>query len=194
MEREFKQRRKIYLVMKNFQLKYIILGILLFIFTLVIAQANFYYQVTRLLLQEPQLTGTSQILHRMNAVFIGWFVLGLILIILGGLLVSHRIVGPLKRLEHSLAHVAEGQLNEEMHTREKDEFKEVTNAFNKMSQSLKTFLENDKKLATEISADLQALIAYAKNTSSTAEQKAELEKHLNTVIEKEGKLFSSFKI
>ncbi|MBI5554911.1 MAG: methyl-accepting chemotaxis protein [Elusimicrobia bacterium] len=149
------EKRKKYLTQKPFQLKYVILGIIAFIITIGLAQMSLYYQLTRLVLQQPQFTGIFAIVQQMNVVFFSWFILGALLIWGGGVFVSHRIVGPLKRLEEMLAKVGRGDISGEMRTRKKDEFKEVAYAFNSMVQGLRRFLAQDHKLAHEIKEDLQ---------------------------------------
>lgn len=52
------------------------------------------------------------------------------------LLFSHRIAGPLYKLKNTFIEVQKGDLNKRISPRKKDEFKDVTNAFNNMMDEL----------------------------------------------------------
>lgn len=178
------EKRNKYLIQKHFQLKYVILGIIAFIITIGLAQASMYYQLTRLVLEQPQFTGIFAIVQQMNVVFFSWFILGALLILGGGVFVSHRIVGPLKRLEEMLAKVGRGDISGEMRTRKKDEFREVAYAFNSMVHGLRRFLTQDRKLAHEIKEDLQKMkhSLSPETIHQTAEKLEEATKKINEIL------------
>jgi methyl-accepting chemotaxis protein len=187
-------KRKKYLLHKSFQLKYVILGIFLLLFTIGIVQVNLYYQSMKLLLQQPELTGISFTLQKINAVFIGWFIIGTILIIYGGLTLSHRMIGPLKRLQINLVKVGQGDFTLQMQTRKNDEFKEVNFAFNEMMLGLRKVMFEEKKLLRETNIELQSIIILHKNDNLNQANQAEIQRRLEQLSKKEEKLLSSIKI
>jgi len=187
-------KRKKYLLRKSFQLKYVILGVFVLLFTIGIVQVNLYYQSMKLLLQQPELTGISVTLQKINAVFIGWFVIGTILIVYGGLTISHRMVGPLKRLELNLVKVGQGDFTLQMQTRKKDEFKEVNFAFNEMMLGLRKIMFEEKKLLRETNIELQSIIILHKNDHLNQINQAEIQRRLEQLSKKEEKLLSSIKV
>jgi methyl-accepting chemotaxis protein len=154
MKRVQEKRKKV-LTQKPFQLKYVVLGIIVFMMTIGLAQLSLYYQLTRLVLQQPQFTGAFAVAQQMNMVFFSWFMLGALIIVGGGIFVSHRIVGPLKRLEEMLLKAGQGDLSTEMRIRSKDEFKEVAVSYNRMIQGLRKLRGKDHKLVTEVKEDLK---------------------------------------
>ncbi|MDD5491696.1 MAG: methyl-accepting chemotaxis protein [bacterium] len=156
MKRAHEKRKRV-LTQKPFQLKYVILGIIGFLMTIGLAQLSLYYQLTRLVLQQPQFTGVFAVAQQMNMVFFSWFMLGAVIIVGGGIFISHRIVGPLKRLEEMLLKVGQGDLSTEMRTRSKDEFKEVSFSFNNMLHGLRKLRTRDQKIANEIKEDLKKI-------------------------------------
>ncbi len=156
MKRTHEKRKRV-LTRKPFQLKYVILGIIGFLMTIGLAQLSLYYQLTRLVLQQPQFTGVFAIAQQMNMVFFGWFMLGVVMIVGGGIFVSHRIVGQLNRLEEMLLKVGQGDLSTEMRIRSKDEFKEVAVSYNGMLHGLRKLRGKEHKLVTEVKDDLKKI-------------------------------------
>jgi len=69
-------------------------------------------------------------------------VLGSLLVLIFGVLYSHRIAGPIFNLKRMMSQVAEGNLDVMMRIRNKDEFHDVQDAFNRMVTGLKTHLED----------------------------------------------------
>ena len=52
-------------------------------------------------------------------------------------MVSHKVVGPIERLEHEIKHIAEsGNYTKRIHLRENDELKPVANAINRLMDRL----------------------------------------------------------
>lgn len=156
MKRAHEKRKRV-LTQKTFQLKYVVLGIIGFLMTIGLAQLSLYYQLTRLVLQQPQFTGIFAVAQQMNMVFFSWFLLGVLIIVGGGIFFSHRIVGPLKRLEEMLLKVGQGDLSTEMRIRSKDEFKEVAVSYNDMLHGLRKLRGKDHKLVSEVKDDLKKI-------------------------------------
>ncbi len=187
-------KRKKYLLRKGFQIKYVILGIMLFLITIAIVQANLYYQIMKMAMQDPGLTGFSVLISKINIVFIGWFLVGVILIVVGGMFISHRIVGPLKRLEHQLLTVGEGHIYTEMKTRKRDEFKEINLAYNQMILGLRTLLLDEKRAVRDVHDNLQQLLIMSRQELTSPEKRTEFEKQFGQVIKKEERLLNSLKV
>jgi methyl-accepting chemotaxis protein len=167
---------------------------MLFLITIAIVQANLYYQIMKMALQDPQLTGFSVLVSKINVVFVGWFLIGGILIVAGGMFISHRIVGPLKRLERQLLTVGEGHIYSEMKTRKGDEFKEINLAYNQMILGLRTLLLDEKRVVKEVHDNLQQLLIMSRQELSTPEKRTEFEKQFGQLIKKEERLLSSLKV
>jgi nitrate/nitrite-specific signal transduction histidine kinase len=156
MKRALEKRKRL-LTKKPFQLKYVILGVIGFLITIGLAQVSLYYQLARMVLQQPQFTGVFALAQQMNMVFFSWFMLGVLIIVGGGIFISHRIVGPLQRLEEMLLKVGEGDISTEMRIRSKDEFKEVAIAYNGMLHGLRKLRVKDQKMVNEVKDDLKKI-------------------------------------
>lgn len=66
----------------------------------------------------------------MNLVFAGVGVTCFLLIVLGGIVISHRVAGPLYRLRHHMDDVSKGKTYDNVKFRHKDYFPELADSFN----------------------------------------------------------------
>ena len=136
------RRRRKYFIKRNFQLKFVmefcavVLGgviistALLFFFSQGTLTSSFSH--SRLVIRN---TGAAIL---PAVIYTNLIVLGLISIaaMLVTLLVSHKIAGPLFRLEKELQDIGAGNLRTKMSLRKKDQMEEVADGLNRMVQSL----------------------------------------------------------
>lgn len=189
MSRELKKRKN-YLIKKDFQLKYIILGILILVLTICLVQVNLYYQMAKLISENPELTGISAIIKSTNVILTAWFILAMIIIVIGGVFISHRVAGPIKHLEEGMAKVGQGELTTEIKVRKTDEFKEIEQSFNNMVANFKELVAKDKSLLKQIEQELKSIVEELKKEALSEEKTKKLE----AIIKKQEEIFSEFKI
>lgn len=72
----------------------------------------------------------------MDRIVIGTSILMLIVIVIVGVLFSHRICGPLQRLEGHMRDIGHGKDFLPLRYRKKDFFQEIPSAFNEMRRAL----------------------------------------------------------
>lgn len=141
MKRPLRMRRRNYLINKKFQLKYAGL-ILVFMFIIGLLSGYTVYYTGWLLMGEKLSNVYPQgryvaIMRTINAtLLIRLFILAPFVVLLA-IFVSHRIAGPLFRIERFLGDVAQGDLSQRLTLRKKDELKELAGAINEMTDSLK---------------------------------------------------------
>lgn len=89
----------------------------------------------------------------------------LLLLILGSLMIgvlalfaSHRIAGPIFRLNASMKKLARGQFNERVTFRKNDYFQEVASNFNSLAQTLETRIVDERKIITEVETKIEDII------------------------------------
>lgn len=164
MENKFTERRKNYYIKKRFQRNFILKFCALMVIGAFISGAIIY------LMSMATLTTTfenSRLAIKSTAVFILPAVLisGAIMIILIGfttvimtLFTSHRIAGPLYRIEKDIEELSSGNLNVRFHLRGGDEIKVLAANLDNMAQSLKS-------KAAAIKSSLASLEAQAKDAS-----------------------------
>ncbi|RLD16475.1 MAG: hypothetical protein DRI36_05630 [Caldiserica bacterium] len=145
------EKRKRYVVDKDFQIKMVKRVILLVMGGIILSGILSYsIAIYREKKSEVQLYGTTdkygddvRIVKRQEIVkpiiLKAIVISGIASIIIVGIFMifySHRIAGPVYRLRKSLEKVAEGDYSVRITFRKKDEFKELAEAFNKMVDSL----------------------------------------------------------
>jgi methyl-accepting chemotaxis protein len=101
-------------------------------------------------------------------------VVGTIVILMFMLIYSHRIAGPLYKMEKGLNQIAEGDFNVDMKLRTKDEFKGLADSFNDMVTALKNNITTTKQ---GVSALKRAIPAQA--NKELLDRIAEIEQNLN---------------
>lgn len=141
-----KRMRRKYLVNKSAQFRYIRLVV---IPSLVLSAAIYcfiYYAVFKQMLI-PEAIATT-LLPAMKKVNIGLIIAAPVLlsiIIRKALLYSHRIVGPIPRLERELDKVIQGDYSVRIKTRNNDELRGLVNKMNSVLESVdKSFVEAKK--------------------------------------------------
>jgi methyl-accepting chemotaxis protein len=70
--------------------------------------------------------------HAMNMIFLTTSVLLFIFLLLGGLILSHHIAGPIHRLKSHMQRVASGENFGDLNFRKKDFFQDVVPEYNKL--------------------------------------------------------------
>ncbi len=170
-----RERRKIRIVRMGFQRNFILKFCAIMILSSLIIAAIVYVlsasSVTTVF-ENSRLTIKSTadfilpllIISSLVAIVIG----GIITIILT-LFISHRIAGPLYRLEHDIKEVGNGNLSVVIHVRKKDELKDLVGFLNQMIDSIRKIIVDTNKELSGISAT---------NLSGEAQEKLEKVKKL----------------
>lgn len=134
-------KRKVLFINPSFQLKFIsflILATFIAIFSFYIAQTYFFKQLFEegLLMNLPKDHAYFSVLFKqkdlMDKVFLitGFFVF--IFLFIFGLILSHRIAGPLEKLKNSLEDYSNGDKIHKLKFRKNDFFKDLADTFNKL--------------------------------------------------------------
>lgn len=154
MENNMRKRRRIRIVNMEFQLNFILkfcaviifaaLTIAAIVYTLSIPSTTTVFENSRLTLKSTSdFILPILILSSLVAIIIA----GLITIIIT-LFISHRIAGPLYRLEKDIAEVNQGNLGVEIRVRKKDELQNLAKSLNQMLKIIRnTVVEANKELA-----------------------------------------------
>ena len=193
MEHKFK--RKQYLVAKKFQLKYVALILLLIFLTAALCSYVVYY--TSMLLLGEKLANVypqGRLVHIVKTVNFR-ILLSLILVsplvAVIGIFLSHRIAGPIYRMEKFLAGIAQGNLASQLTLRRKDELATLADGINYLVGSLKEAVITEKSHMNKVSAELanlkKALEAKPINqpvVNETLDRLSNAEKDLNKALDR----------
>jgi methyl-accepting chemotaxis protein len=133
--------RRTYLIKAKFQLRYIGL-ILLFMFAVAwVTGYTVYY--TGWMLMGEKLAGVYpqgrliSIMRTINITLVLRLLFLTPLVVMASVFLSHRIAGPLFRIERYVRAVAKGDLSAKLHLRKNDELKDVAGAINDMTDDLR---------------------------------------------------------
>ncbi|NOZ85837.1 MAG: methyl-accepting chemotaxis protein [Deltaproteobacteria bacterium] len=146
--------QRTYLIDKRFQLKYV--GSVLLMSTAISCilgymvydkarEATEIMNITNPELKDMVAWGDQRLL-----IYLGLFILVQALsVILVGVLMTHRIAGPMYRIRRSLMDLAAGHLKEVGRLRKKDELKDLVEPFNELVTSLRDEATRDKDILDE---------------------------------------------
>ncbi|MEK6655838.1 MAG: HAMP domain-containing protein [Nitrospirota bacterium] len=144
---EIKWRRRNYFIKKGFQARFI-LRFILVIFLGIMVSSGIVYYLTSKKIEEAyyrshiKIASTGEIVYpilfTVNIITVGIIIVITIIITL---LISHKIAGPLYRIEKSIHEIGEGNLSFKIYLRAKDELITLAEIFNNMMAKLKAKIE-----------------------------------------------------
>ncbi len=111
------------------------------------------------------------------------------LIFILGLLFSHRIAGPVYRINKTLRDISKGNLSLKIRLREGDELVDLADAINNLTASFNETLVLNKDIAIKIEKDLEEIKKLASNQPCDC---AKIESLVNSLQQKSKELSSSF--
>ena len=140
MEREWRKRRRRYIVKPAFQLRYVGLILAVMLLSAVIVGYTIYYNSWVLLGSKlasvypqgrlVQIFRSVNVRLAINMVFVGVLCAGI------GILASHRIAGPIQRMKKFLDDMTGGDYSRRLKLRKHDELKDVAGAMNRLAEKL----------------------------------------------------------
>jgi len=158
-------KRKNYLIKKDFQAKFILKFCLILLAGVILSTGLLFFlsqdtltssfQHSRLDIKSTGLAILPAVIYT-NLITLGLVTLAAIIVIL---FISHKIAGPLYRLEDELIKIGDGDLAGKISLREKDQVAEMAENINKMSGSLNRKVSEIHTQVDSLSksaADLQA--------------------------------------
>lgn len=167
MENKDTNRRKTYFVKKDFQTRLIIKAVIMasisaILTTIIIlllywwkSQGGVYYY-TRANIDNPVERQTiGSVLNIVLPGLVVACIISIILTVVLGIFLSHRLAGPLYRLKKHMGFVGDGDLSLNIKFRPKDELKDIADSFNDMLDGLSSRLSNIKNISKEISAYIE---------------------------------------
>lgn len=124
-----------------------------------------------------------------------WWILGFVAIIgVISIFVSHKIAGPVYRLEESTKLIASGDLTHRVHLRQGDELGDLQDAFNEMTESLSKMVYKDREVIERLARTGDNLRKKVDEENITKESLEEITYELNSIIEELKLVTSGFKI
>lgn len=162
-----KFKRKQYLVAKKFQLKYV--GLILLFMFLTAALCSYVIYYTTMILMGEKLANVypqGRLIHIVKTVNFR-ILLSMIfvspLVALIGIFLSHRIAGPIGRMEKFLLNMGSGDFTGKLVLRQGDELAAVANGINSMSEGMRAIIASQKTQLIKVVGELEALKKAAVN-------------------------------
>lgn len=156
-----KFKRKQYLILKEFQLRYVTIILSLMIATAILCSFVVYY--TGMLSMGEKLASIYpqgryvQLMNMINLRIFLSLMLVMPIVAVVGIVLSHRIAGPIYRMEKYLRAVAEGNLMQDLRLREKDELKSLASGISFVVYELRETLRNQKRFAENAVKEVENL-------------------------------------
>lgn len=182
--KEFFVRKK-FLIQKDFQLKYVGFILLTIVAVSAIVVLTVHLSIWAVLQKgvSPQVQATvEEILHNMNVLFMFEIPIVLLIAAFAGIMFSHKIAGPVYRLEKAARQVALGDLTSNVHLRRDDELKNLSSAFNSVVDNMHLLVAKDRKLITDLSSITDTLYTNLKDNKISQEEALLLIRKLNDLV------------
>ena len=147
-------RRRTYLIKTGLQLRYMGIIISTMLFVAFGVGWVIYHTSWGMIANTPDLTldKLSGIFDGVNTLLTKWIAVFIFVIAILSVFVSHKIAGPVYRLEETTRIIASGDLTYQIHLREGDELKDLQEAFNTMTDSLRLMVAKDREVIEELIA------------------------------------------
>lgn len=191
-----KYRRTKYLVKTGLQLRY--MGIIIIAMLIVAFLVGWitYYVIWHTIANTSDFTLYSlpSVFESINQILVEWVFVFIAVIGVLSIFISHRIAGPVYRLEQTTKLIASGDLTYRIHLRSGDELVELQDAFNKMTDSLTAMITKDREVVARLIStgdNLKNKISSGNLKSSDLE---EIKNELESITEELQTLTSTFKI
>lgn len=167
-------RRRQYFIQKPFQFKFALV-IFLAMFTVVVAAFFGVYLfnwklISNFCIQRGIYINLYEIFQIANWSLICQLFFLSILIAAASIFVSHKIAGPVYRLEHNIRLMAKGDLTVCSRLRKNDEFQSLADSVELLTQKLNDEVRNNRKLLEKLSSsssldDIQSLVEELKRAN-----------------------------
>ena len=176
-------RRSQYFIDSKFQGK--VIGFIIFLI-LVIAAGGIIPLAFQQEAKGPISIDSEQITSHFNNVIFTLLVaviLGVILTILYGVRLTHRIVGPISAFNRNLNWITEGNYMRDLKLREKDEFKNLAQVFNKTQAALRRRSQKAIDFCGKVDSNLSELGGFVTQEGFDAAKAEEMIKRLKEELE-----------
>lgn len=191
-----KYKRHTYLIKTGLQLRY--MGILVVcMLTVAFGVGWIIYHTTWsqiALTPDLSLDKLYLIFENVNHQLVWWVLAFVVIIGFISVFVSHKIAGPVYRLEETTKLIAAGDLTHKVHLRQGDELGDLQDAFNTMSESLCNMVKKDREVIDRLGKTGDSLRKKIDSKNLDQQTMEEVAYELNAIIEELKLVTSNFKL
>jgi len=191
-----KHRRRTFLIKTGLQLRYVGIIVSTMLLVAVLVGYIFFTASWNRIIDTPDLTidKLGAIYDSVSQTLTKWFIVIIFAIAILAIFVSHKIAGPVYRLERSAKILASGDLTQNLKLRHGDELKDLQDAFNSMSESLRKMIAKDREVIGKLVAAGTRLNETMKKKKQDPESIEGVAKELYNIIEELRIVTAGFKI
>jgi len=189
-------RRRTFLIKTGLQLRYMgVIVTTMFMVALGVGWVIYQTSWSRIV-ETPDLTidKLAEIFDMVNRSLLQWIAVFLVVIAILSIFVSHKIAGPVYRLERSAKIIASGDLTHSVKLRYGDELRELQDAFNSMAESLRKMVEKDREVIKRLVTAGNQLNETIKKKKLDPDEIEGVAKELYKIIEELRLVTTGFKI
>ncbi|MFH0947606.1 MAG: methyl-accepting chemotaxis protein [Elusimicrobiota bacterium] len=193
MDDKPKYKRRIVIVKRALQFKYIAVVLIAMVLVAFTVGWDVYYTVGRAImeLEHPDL---YPIMIRINNLMLGKLVILLVIVSIVAIFVSHKFAGPIFNFERSCDTVGEGDLTYRVNLRSGDELAELRDKFNEMVSEIQKKVSEDKELAKIVGKKLSAISTRLSQKNVPSAEFSELLGQIDGIIAELNKISSGFNV
>src|SRR3989339_197704 len=193
MEQKPKYKRRILIIKRSLQFKYVAVVIVAMLLVALTVGWDVYYTIGRAII-ELNHSELFPLMIRINNLMLGKLIVLIVIVFIISIFVSHKFAGPIFKFEKSCDIVVEGDLTYRVRLRIGDELTELQGKFNNMISEIQKRVSNDKQ---SIQTTIEKISAISFQLSQKNISPAELEdisKQINEIVADLGKVSSDFKV
>ncbi|MBN1384459.1 MAG: methyl-accepting chemotaxis protein [Elusimicrobia bacterium] len=192
MEEKREYKRRIVIIKRALQFKYIAIVIIAMVLVAFTVGWDVYYTVGRAILdlKHPDL---FPVMIKINNLMIGKLIILLVIVFIISIFVSHKFAGPIFKFEKSCETVATGDLTHRVHLRAGDELNELQDRFNDMISVIHQNVLEGKNVTETINEKLVAISGRISQKNISPSELSEISKQLIEISEDLNKILSKFK-
>ncbi len=196
---EHKYKRHIYIVNKKFQFKYLFTILAIMMITVVSISFTTFYVIWNNVIEEffyiPDASKKlADIFNETSVMLIIPVALLALLGVFAGVMLSHKIAGPIYRVEKVSEELAKGNFDVRVRFRKGDDLQELAGKLNEMIESVRGMISGDKMLAEDIHALAKGLQADLKKHKGLKKDVELAVKKLNAMASRLKKSTERYKV
>ncbi len=169
-------RRRIVVIKRLLQMKYVLLVLLTVLLTVTVISLDFYYVVGKVFLEKLSEGDSIAIVKSASKLLALHFSIYIFIVLIVSVFISHRFAGPIFRLERISEAVSKGDLTVRAFFRTGDELFETAEYMNKMVDSLKEKIILERSQCSNLSGRIKVVseqLQMAKTTPDGAVKELE---------------------
>ena len=191
-----KYKRHTYLIKTGLQLRYMSMLIVCMLTVAMCVGWIIYHTTWSRIVNTPDLTLEKLyiIFENVNSNLVWWILAFVVIIAIISLFVSHKIAGPVYRLEESTKLIAAGDLTHKVHLRQGDELFDLQDAFNTMQESLSKMVKKDREIIARLAKTGDDLKSKIDRQDFSKESIEDITYELHSIIEELKLVTGGFKL